>query len=426
MLLALLPFSSSLAGEARYGEKPKHPRDGFLIIIENLEGGKIFAVNRFGDNEVTELGSVLKPVTGVNDHAFTAAMWGKVGAVTATAVNAIHLKVGESSETGFARIFSILPGEFYDFDPSDYKSFYSDPSSLVTDIPAGTSLFGGGFSPKVGNQFFITPSPVQGYERFDYHSRRVPQEISPWMRTEIRYAFLSDYGPKVREWWTDDGRHHHIAIDEAHPQLFSCPEGFVPKRGDIFIIHVPAPPRPSVRWIEFDNRFGGYITMKTAGGEEASVIGQVYQPVFGVGRFEGTLFTGPGRIRANHPGVLDISTSIVGEKGGFQIIPLSHAMSPEMNLARTLTQWMVVGPVDPTLEEGWEGRSPLFSEFFYPSYIPLDDERFAALDSFLSRFQVVVKFMGDEEWRIMPVLSGRVDEALMELERFRIVFPIHS
>jgi len=179
-----------------------------------------------------------------------------------------------------------------------------------------------------------------------------------------------------------------------------------------------------IRWIEFDNKFGGLITIRLLESDETVTIGQVYQPAFGVGRFEGSLFLKPGRIRANHPGVICISTSPLGEIGGFQIIPLEHAMSPEMKFARTLTQWMVVGPIDPRSSQEWEGLVPLFSDNIYPSFVPVSDNRFTALDTLMSRFQVIVKMKGSDEWKLMPAISGRDDEALLNVERMRILFPL--
>jgi len=85
--------------------------------------------------------------------------------------------------------------------------------------------------------------------------------------------------------------------------------------------------------IEFENRFGGFVTLKYPNGE-SKVVAQVLKPVEGVGRFGGSLYGNTGRIRANHTGVICIITSPHGQVGGFQILPDNHGMSPEMFNAR--------------------------------------------------------------------------------------------
>ena len=366
---------------------PSHTE--FLIVLENWTDGRIYTVNRFGGNETTEMGKTLAAVGSVNPSGFTASGWGKKGAVTATAVNAIHLKVGQNPDTGFGKIFSVLPIEFVAFDATDYRSYFNQEASLFTDIKAGEGIFGGGFAPKVGDPLFISPSPDSPADR--QNLARAPSVTS----------FPLDYGDRTFHAWTP---------------------GLPPAVGDIIVIEVRRL-APVYQWIEFENKFGGFITAKLVETGETTIIGQVYQPVFGVGRFEGSIFIGPGRIRANHPGVICISTSPVGEIGGFQIIPLEHAMSPEMKNARVLTQWMVVGPVDPRESPLWEGLTPLFSDDIYPSYISVSDSRFDDMSVFLERFLVLAMLKGDADFRPMPVHIDREDEALLDLERIRIVFP---
>jgi hypothetical protein len=396
LVLSIITVALSLAARvchAADGEADARPMlsyGEFLIVIENWTDGRVYTVNRFSGGEITEIGRTLAPVSSINPSGFTASGWGKKGAVTATAVNAIHLKVGQNPDTGFGKIFTVLPVEFVEFDATDYKSYYNGEASLFTDIKAGAGIFGGGFAPKVGDPLYISPSPDSPPDRLNL--ARAPSAAN----------FPLAYDGRTFHAWTP---------------------GLAPAVGDIIVIAVKAC-GARFQWIEFDNRFGGLITAKTLDADETEVIGQVYQPVFGVGRFEGSTFVGPGRIRANHPGVICISTSPVGEIGGFQIIPLEHAMSPEMKNARVLTQWMVVGPVDPRDSAQWEGLTPLFSDNIYPSYISVSDARFDDLSVFLDRFVVVVKMKGDADFRPMPVVVGRDDEALLNLERIRILFPV--
>ncbi len=215
-------------------------------------------------------------------------------------------------------------------------------SVIVTDIKGGDGIFGGGVAPYVN-------SPVR------------------------------------------------IARDGAEQPL---PRDYVPSEGDELLILVRRAPRPVTELI-FENRFGGLITLRYEGGE-SKVIGCVLRPVVGIGRFEGTRYAAPGRIRANHPGVIDISTSPLGMVGGFQIVPRGHAGSPEVAYIRINTQWMVVGPVS-ALEPSWEGIAPLFAGYLAPNYRPDDisGRHKDWMQRLLARCQVEVR-INDGPWQIMP------------------------
>ena len=361
--------------------------ESFTIIIENRRDGRIL-VQRGADT--IELGHVLVPCNAVNHNGFTASVWAANSTVCATAVNAIHIKVGNSTETDRGIVFSLQPIEFLDFDPEDYGSYFSESASVFTDIPAGTGIFGGPFTPLAGS--LVTQAQI------------LPKQL----RTIIDTGVLTQgYG--------EDG--------SAQPQPLRA--AYVPAEGDAFVITVRR--ESDIDYIEFDNSFGGLINLKRVG-EELEVIGQVLKPVAGVGRFGGSVYAGVGRVRANHPGVICVSTSPVGEIGGFQIIPSSHAMSPEMTFARTLTQWMVVGPVG-ARDPRWEGTAPLFLGHLYPSYLPLvsDAQELAgisALNRLLGRFYVLGRMHGNDEWTALPAVTGRVDEALVHLAAVRIYFPM--
>ena len=172
--------------------------------------------------------------------------------------------------------------------------------------------------------------------------------------------------------------------------------------GDVVVIIRQRPAQP-IRYIDFANIFGGDITVTYENGTR-EVIGQVLRPVCGVGRFEGTKYAAPGRLRANHAGVIDISTSPIGLVGGFQIIPARHANDPELWYVRTNTQWMVVGPREPA--QDWQGVAPLFAGYLYPSYREDDitggHENW--LERTLSRCQVLAK-AGDGDWDLLPRIA---------------------
>lgn len=167
--------------------------------------------------------------------------------------------------------------------------------------------------------------------------------------------------------------------------------------------------------ILFENWVGGRVLVSYISGRER-IIGKVLKPVHGIGRFLGSEYTGVGRIRANHPGVICVSTSALGGIGGFQIIPYRHSLSPEMvKLAWGLTQWMVVD-LDP-------GSYPLFFGALLPNWNPKAISEANWEELLLRRSLVMVKFEGDDDWRFLKDLRGRDDLALRGLKYVKIILP---
>ncbi len=237
------------------------------------------------------------------------------------------------------------------------------PHVILTDIPGGRGIFGGRFSAFVGN-----PVLVEG-----------PAGTSP------------------------------VA-------------GWTPVVGARLVVVVQRPARTSVE-LELENRFGGLVRARFTDGSE-ELVAVVLRPVAGVGRFEGTQYVGIGRVRANHPGVIDVSTSPVGQVGGFQIIPRDHAHSPELVGAVLGTQWMVVGPVNP-LDPSPQGTAPLFSAFIAPRYDPddLSDEEWQRRVS--ERYLVMCR-VDAGPWQLFPPLVGRRDDALLRVTHIKILLPLWS
>jgi hypothetical protein len=168
-------------------------------------------------------------------------------------------------------------------------------------------------------------------------------------------------------------------------------------------------------YVEFENRPGGRITAWTDSGPR--LLGRIVRPLAGCGRFGGTQFQRTGRIRANHPGVIDVSTSPEGIIGGFQILPLEHAASPEMDSAWKLSQWLIVAP-----EKGaFTGREPLFSSGFVTG--PAAGEKLWDLWSTYGRRSLVLARIGGGPWEWMPEATGRDDTALEKITHLRIYFP---
>ncbi len=350
------------------------------IRIENRAGGAI-SVSRTNGAEWLTIGQVVRPATTVNPKGYNASRWVPDSTVAATAVNAIHIKVRTDKTTGRGVIFSITPA-----DKTVGAATEKPSASIITDVLAGQGIFGG-LGPTVGSS-----------------------------------VHLAQNGETL------------VPLDSEYE----------PARGDVLVITRHRPPR-AVRYIDFENKFGGLITLtychakgkphfsRSAGPARLSspksqpaqpgaaglenpayalevlaqeVIGQVLKPVVGIGRFEGTVYAAPGRLRANHAGVIDISTSPLGLVGGFQIVPRGHANDPEVWYIRSKTQWMVVGPIDGR-EPSWEGVPPLFAGYLYPSY-RADDLTGRHKDWFrrvLSRCQVLAKTKGNQSWHLLPRIA---------------------
>ncbi|MEZ5338330.1 MAG: hypothetical protein R3F46_08690 [bacterium] len=344
-------------------------RTTFHIEIDNVVDGEIRIIS---DEFSGVVGHVLAPVANYNKEGFTASGWAENGTCTASAVNAMHLKVKHNYETGRATIFSLVPIEFTTFDPKSYKSYFNQSSTLFTDIKAGSEIFGGRWAPLVGSPLFF---------------QRGEEE---WLRVD---------------------------------------ENFVPAVGDVLRLDVSRR-KYNPEWIEFENGFGGLIWIKELG-MDPYPIGQVLKPVAGVGRFLGTQYAERGRIRAAHPGVIDVSTSPYDIIGGFQIIPRDHAMSSEMRFARIKTQWMVVGPLW-ALDPSWEGLPPLFTDYLYPAFTPAFNEDGSVNEDvsgaavFLDRFTVRARYSDSEDPAQYELLHEMVNldhDALEKMTHLRIYFP---
>ncbi len=282
-------------------------REECRVRVENRAGGDI-SVSVDAGSTWSPIGKVMHPNEGVTlettDGGFTAADWASDGAVAATAANAIHIKVHQGQR--HAVLFSLQPREFLGSSEEAAKSYFSSPSSIFTDIPAGTSLFGSAHAPRLGN-------PV-------YLGRSNPLVPLP-----------ADYRPSI---------------------------------GDVLVL-VSVRPVSELRELHVFNREGGLVTAAYRDGS-VKVVGRVERAVGGTGRFAGTLFADIGQIRANHPGVVCVSTSPLGQIGGFQIVPSRHAREPNLSYVwGAIAAWMVVGPLLPG-QPALEGAGPLFGGHLRP------------------------------------------------------------
>ena len=192
----------------------------------------------------------------------------------------------------------------------------------------------------------------------------------------------------------------------------------VPKSGDVLIIRTKLPESPKIFMVDIENRPGGRVIAHSTGG--VKIIARVIRPVGGVGRFEGSKFQSVGRIRASHSGVIDVSTSRRGRIGGFQIMPLKHALtSKEMFNAWKLTQWMIISPLPG--EKDLEGQAPLFKDSFIPG-TQLND-KLPDLFSQYGRKSLILCRRDGGEWERLPEFSGLYHNALKDITHLRLYFP---
>ncbi len=343
----------------------------YRLRIVNDQQGEISASTDAGKSWQT-LGHVIRYTTKASTEGYTASKWAPFSAVCATAVNAVHVRTGYNAKADKGVVFSLLPKERLTDDPAKTNSFLAPDSSIYTDMPGGAGIFGGHWSPILGN-------PV---------ALETPAGLAP------------------------------------------LPMNYMPKKGDVFVIRV-LERNDAPKAFVFENRFGGFITVVDWNDQE-TVIGQVLRPVEGIGRFEGSEFADTGRLRANHNGVICVSTSAYHRVAGFQIIPREHAMSPEMTNARTRTQWMVVGPLD-ARDRSWEGVAPLFRDYLRPSWGPDDLSGPDWLRKVTDRTSVEVRLNGGP-WQPMPEFALDPDmskpfpdwanTALVNVTHIRINLPV--
>lgn len=299
-------------------------------------------------NSWVTLGKVDRPAVTYNPDAFRASGYIESGVVSASAVNAIHITVSKSEVDPINT--AEKSGRTISIIPRGTDTSIEPNSRILTNIEGGTLIFKE-WSPFVGNRVFL-----EG------------EDISP------------------------------------------VPDNYIPAIGDRLLILVTA---PSVmpKEILFENRVDGNVYLCYSETEK-EVVAKVVRAVRGTGRFGGTLFALPSSVRANHPGVIDISTSGVfageyvdatpEEAGGFQIIPNRHANTPELRGVWTATQWMILAPIN---EQFLEGAFPLFRGLIRPGY------------------KVEGRFGDSNIWMKLPVIKGLNNTALANMREFRIVLP---
>lgn len=168
--------------------------------------------------------------------------------------------------------------------------------------------------------------------------------------------------------------------------------------------------------IDIENKEGGEVRAFWRFGNR--VIARVEHPISGSGRFEGTKFQRRSALRANHCGVLCVSTSNPGTMGGFQIIPYEHAFSKEMQSSWQKTQWMIVRSVD---GEKMTARYPLFKGVFIPG--GQAREKLWDFWSTYGRRSLVMCRVDGGEWQRFEPVSGKDDHAFDHITHLRLYAP---
>ncbi len=237
--------------------------------------------------------------------------------------------------------------------------------------------------------------------------------IAPAAGKKTYFSIQKDAGTGLFGGWAPPVGTPVYIIKKGSSQSRLSSENF-PEEGDVLFMPVEEKEHPFL--IDIENRPGGRVIAWNSRG--VNVIARVIRPVYGVGRFGGTLFQTDSRIRANHTGVIDISTSPVGEIGGFQILPLFHAGSKEMASAWTLTQWMIIGT-----ENGHRliGSRPLFSDGLVPGG-QLSDHLWDIWSTYGRRPLVLCRIDGGS-WQALPKHSGKDDKALFNVTHIRLYYP---
>lgn len=359
----------------------------YKIYIENFAGGVISkvvdGVHYVMGNVTTPATSAYEPTDGYWAAHYVRSLDGNYGAVTGMGVNAIHLFVGPEqaydpavAQTGPSnvwkpRLISILPAG----EPAG-------TGKIGTNIAGGTQLFGGWSAAYVG-------SPVKYYA-----------SNQQWRPIEEFYRTNSYNTAPTR-----------ILIE----------------------VYKPTTVHGQLDYIVFENEVGGDVTLIYENGY-SKTIATVLQRVEGHGRFAGSEYAELGRVRANHGGVICLSTSnntgLASQRGGFQIIPANHAKYLRHFLDSNYigrAQWMIVGPLgsepedllDPvyydsslSYDPAWEAIAPLFGMYIKPKQIPNNK----ALSTYFE-----ISKDGGITWQDPDLLQGNADdESLMDVTHIRI------
>lgn len=334
---------------------PYAEQETFRIRVVNAVDGGIQVSDNAGQSW-SLVGRVTTPATRCL-IGYLASGYAPISTIAATAVHGIRIRVGDLSRA-YPNMINILPKEFAQT-PVRFGGLISGASGIYTNIPAGTAIFRE-LSPYAGNPVFLqSPSGV----------------------------------------------------------LTPLPANYTPRTDDVFVIIVKRPTNP-LRQVVFQNVTGGKVTATYADGTQ-QIVTTVIKPVYGVGRFDGTSYTGAGAINTNHTGVITVSTAPVTtskllegvgpeRRGGFQIEPAYHNSQTDEAGAPSI---LVVGSPDKKRVPDQEGKPPLYHGYLNLSWDPGDPSH-----SWRAEIQ-----RGSDTWLPMPSLVGNQPDALKGVTAIRLI-----
>lgn len=319
------------------------------IRIANSPGGQI-DVSADGGATWTMIGRVSTPAVA-SLQGYLAAGYAPIGTVAATAVHGIRIRLGDTSNA-YPTLINILPREFA-ATPHFFGGQIAGASGIYTNIPTGTGLF---------------------------------RDLAPYVGSP---CYLQD----------SSGR------------LQPLTSNYVPAIGDRLVIEVRRRVN-ELRCVVFENQAHGDVTATYADGT-SEIVTHVVKPVEGIGRFDGTSYTGVGAVNTNHTCVITISTMPVStskllegngpeRRGGFQIEPYYHNTQTDEAWA---PQVMILGGTD-SQDPLLEGRAPLFYGGINLAWNPADPTHSWICD-------VQTKTTGNS-WIPMPQMIGNQPDAITQ------------
>lgn len=366
--ICLIVFMCSCCGAARSQSTvmPRETPPSFPTVrtvethrirVTNAVDGAVEVSTDSGDTWKT-VGTVTAPATD-SLMGYLASGYAKPSTVCATAIHGIRIRVGDLT-SAYPKLINILPLEFSQT-PHRFGGHISGLSGIYTDIHVGTSIF---------------------------------RDLAPHAGDRV---YLQDHSGG----------------------LSPIPLNFRPKENDVVVIIVKSPVIPLTE-VDFENVLGGAVTVHYVNGVTQAIT-TVLKPVFGIGRFDGTSYTGVGALNTCHTGVITVSTAPITtsklfegdgpeRRGGFQIEPAFHnSQSDEAGAPMIL----VIGRPDKRHVPDLEGTPPLFDRYLDLDWNP--DDMSHSWDVEIARDP------SPHHWLPMPELIGDVSNALSGVTAIRII-----
>lgn len=237
-------------------------------------------------------------------------------------------------------VFSIVSKEMMNIPPG-FGGYMPGEAGIVTDINAGTLLF---------------------------------KDISPLLGSKV-YLKLGNELQELPQSYSLEGNEELFIIVEER----ELPQGIV-----------------------IENKKNGNAYVIKEG--KRTPFAKVEKALTAIGRFDGTEFTGLGRINTVHPGAITVSTVFAdGERfdsklsGGFQILPIENTVEEYFS---TASPYLIIAP----LADSLAGQYPLF------------DGTIGIWD-FEGKGYKVEASWDNIKWEEIPILRGKIDDLTTYLEK---------